>query len=885
MASVEGVPAYLHPGASVSQPPHLEGDPSLATEILPGPPSLATIQQAASGIPKKDNKKPTVTYSYLPTSDPGTTYTTHFALGSISAAPTDMDGTRRKRARLDKGAESTRSQRASARSLAVVSTPSDPIIIPEATASSSHALSDFDPALLPLDSDDAMVSRATSLHEEDTPPEVAESSTRPRGRPSKDKRRGKGKEREREPAVKVKEEPGVVSLDNVPSLSNEDHCSACRSLGALVYCDGCPRAFHWLCLDPPMEASDLPEGESRWFCPACVLEQRPSPKPPTSLKFMAPLVHELANKIPTEYQLPQDIRSFFKDVGTGPRGTYQDMSEVKQPRFNRHGQLEDRDPYRLKDRNGDPMLCFRCGTSALPPGMAADSPTVKRARRSASTNVNNYETGRAIISCDYCHLHWHLDCLDPPLSVMPPWSKKWMCPNHAERVLQPKRRIPRANATPIDITKPRQWNNGNIEVVQADTAPSPARGPDKLNVDEVLINGRRYRVPERIITLDFWDKIARNRRGESASEMEYQVSSLLSSPLTSLSSLADDQESITPLSIDTVSRTQDDVNIAQMLCDMQLHGSSSSAVHSADRAKSHTNGAHKVKAKTVKIEPQEGTLLGKKGVATSGSISAETSRPRRAAASHAVSSRARSSRRSGRSGDEDVPMDVDFELPPLVISSGKRPDARRKAARPPEPVTSVSQTSVSIANGVHLTTAEGDKTPTGQDATESLSISSRSKRTRQPARGKTRAEPTIKPDPDQMDTDLSILAPPPPKASSSKKKKANGTSARHRKPITPPTTNGSAPNPTPTLKIRLPRIGAFTSPSIVNAPSTATDASKASPTKATPSASTVAGSRPRRSLRRQTSVPTPLNSASVSEAGSSSRVNDVGLSASPIESF
>ena len=94
-------------------------------------------------------------------------------------------------------------------------------------------------------------------------------------------------------------------------------------------------------------------------------------------------------------------------------------------------------------------------------------------------------------------------------------------------VQQPKRRIPRANATPIDINKTRQWNNGNIEVIQADTAPQLARIPDKLNMDEVLINGRRYRVPERIITLDFWDKIARNRRGESASEMWGVVSCAL----------------------------------------------------------------------------------------------------------------------------------------------------------------------------------------------------------------------------------------------------------------------------------------------------------------------------------------------------------------------
>lgn len=84
---------------------------------------------------------------------------------------------------------------------------------------------------------------------------------------------------------------------------------------------------------------------------------------------------------------------------------------------------------------------------------------------------------------------------------------------------QPKRRIPRANATPIEITKPRQWNNGSIEIIQAEIGPPPApQAQDKLNVDEVLINGRRYRVPERIITLDFWDKVARNRRGDSASE-------------------------------------------------------------------------------------------------------------------------------------------------------------------------------------------------------------------------------------------------------------------------------------------------------------------------------------------------------------------------------
>ncbi|TBU28935.1 hypothetical protein BD311DRAFT_662317 [Dichomitus squalens] len=874
MASVESAPAYLQPGVSVSQPPHLEGDPSLATEILPGPPPLASIQQA--GVPRKDHKKSSVSYSYLPSADPGTTYTTHFAMTALSAAPADLDGARRKRARLDKGAESSRSQRASARSLAVVAPSSEPIPMPEATASSSHALSDFDPQHLSLDSDDAMVSRATSVHGDDSPPESAEPpSKRQRARPQKDKE--KGKERERD-AVRVKEELTVVSLsEHAPAgFPNEDHCSACRSLGALVYCDGCTKAFHWLCLDPPMEASDLPEGESRWFCPACLLEQRPPPKPPASLKFMGPLVHELGHRTPTEFQLPQDVRSFFKDVGTGTRGTYQDMSEVKQARFNRHGQLEDRDPYRLKDRNGEPVLCFRCGTSALPPGLAADSPTAKRARRSTSTNVPNYETGRAIISCDYCHLHWHLDCLDPPMITMPPWSKKWMCPNHAEHTLQLKRRIPRANATPIDIMKPRQWNNGNIEIIQADSAPPPAIVPGKVNVDEVLINGRRYRVPERIITLDFWDKVAKNRRGESASVTEIDGSSAMSSPLTSLSSL-DDHDSVPPFSMEPAMYSMDDVNFAQMLCNLRLQSSSDSRVPGEDRARSNVNGVHG--AKRIKVE--EGTSQtaldrSQSGAASTSIAGGDTTRPKRAA--RVAPSRSHSTRRSGRSGDGDI-MAIDFDLPPLVISSGKRPDARRKAARPPEAADSASH--APAVNGTASTTTESDKT--ASDATEvpSASVSGRPKRNRQPAKSSSSRAVTIKPDPDADPPTLDI-----PLASASRKK-ANGTS-RASKPSTPPTVNGKTPvasadpkpEATPTLKIRLPRLGAFNSPSA--AKESVLETSRISPTKpAAPAVST----RPRRSLRRQASIPTSLNSASVSDAGSSSRVNDPGLSASPIESF
>ena len=125
-----------------------------------------------------------------------------------------------------------------------------------------------------------------------------------------------------------------------------------------------------------------------------------------------------------------------------------DTSKIKPPRLkyesflplklmpgsdldSRHGQLEDRDPYRLKDRNGDPILCFRCGLSAL---SHHNTPVQPKRPRKASQKPANAEGWKSIVSCDYCDLSWHLDCLDPPLDSMPLFGIKWMCPNHADQV-------------------------------------------------------------------------------------------------------------------------------------------------------------------------------------------------------------------------------------------------------------------------------------------------------------------------------------------------------------------------------------------------------------------------------------------------------------------
>jgi hypothetical protein len=274
-------------------------------------------------------------------------------------------------------------------------------------------------------------------------------------------------------------------------------------------------------------------------------------------------------------------------VGSNPPGHYVDTSLIKAPRLksvialklvrrlgfifvsSRYGQMEYRDPYRTKDKNGAPVLCFQCGASALPPQASHDAPPVQGGSRRPSMRDTESGQWRSIVSCDYCPLHWHLDCLSPPLLSMPPLDRKWMCPNHVDHTLvsawhlfhdlsftEPatkriKHRIPRQNPIVVDVDRLGQGNNGNVEILDTGTSSTL----DKVAVDEVFINGKRYRIPERVIRLDFWDKVYSlhypTQRFVEARSLPWQLTKrysrlknsadVLLSPLTSLSSLDGDE--------------------------------------------------------------------------------------------------------------------------------------------------------------------------------------------------------------------------------------------------------------------------------------------------------------------------------------------------------
>ncbi|XP_041849300.1 autoimmune regulator [Melanotaenia boesemani] len=63
---------------------------------------------------------------------------------------------------------------------------------------------------------------------------------------------------------------------------NDDECAVCKDGGELICCDGCPRAFHLTCLDPPL--TSIPNGS--WQCEWCCGRRVKTENPPLPLQAL-----------------------------------------------------------------------------------------------------------------------------------------------------------------------------------------------------------------------------------------------------------------------------------------------------------------------------------------------------------------------------------------------------------------------------------------------------------------------------------------------------------------------------------------------------------------------------------------------------------------------
>ncbi|XP_008555737.1 PHD finger protein 12 [Microplitis demolitor] len=201
---------------------------------------------------------------------------------------------------------------------------------------------------------------------------------------------------------------------------NRDSCDACQDGGELICCDKCPASFHLQCHDPPLDVSDIPNGE--WICHACRCAKKDlktslknknnnnnninnnnnnnsnnnSSNKKSPLEVLA-LAASLVN--PREFELPRELRLPITFPGTDKVDVLPGKRSKHQGTSSNNGKSHCLDSNLMVPLPA--RLCYECGKSC------------KRA---------------PLIACDYCPLYFHQDCLDPPLTAFP--SGRWMCPNH-----------------------------------------------------------------------------------------------------------------------------------------------------------------------------------------------------------------------------------------------------------------------------------------------------------------------------------------------------------------------------------------------------------------------------------------------------------------------
>ena len=103
-------------------------------------------------------------------------------------------------------------------------------------------------------------------------------------------------------------------------VDHNDLCSACSGAGQLLLCDGCERAFHFTCIDPPIDSQQPPLGE--WYCPNCLKSRLEFPAEERGV--FTNLTAEVNTKNPSAFHLPIYLRDFYEGVKTGEEGEYEE---------------------------------------------------------------------------------------------------------------------------------------------------------------------------------------------------------------------------------------------------------------------------------------------------------------------------------------------------------------------------------------------------------------------------------------------------------------------------------------------------------------------------------------------------------------------------------
>ncbi|KAF9363680.1 hypothetical protein BGX34_003571 [Mortierella sp. NVP85] len=274
---------------------------------------------------------------------------------------------------------------------------------------------------------------------------------------------------------------GVVSItgDELALQYNNDLCEACMGVGEFICCDSCPKVFHFSCCQPPMDPQDLPD---EWWCNECRTKR--NPPPPSSPGIFQQLLDNLNASNPKAFTLPEGILSFNEGVANN-KGIQKEALDNTSTKS--EDSTEDPAPNEaltLQRTYGDDRVCHRCDEGAV--------------------------EDQKMLSCDYCPLHWHLDCLMSPMAS-PSNTHKWMCPNHPDLV---PRRGKRRETVTVQTYDSNWRNNESTEVISGYGTTPRKRSIVETDANEVLC-----RIPERSIKLGFIDKCQRVRESKTGEQI------------------------------------------------------------------------------------------------------------------------------------------------------------------------------------------------------------------------------------------------------------------------------------------------------------------------------------------------------------------------------
>ncbi|POR37916.1 Uncharacterized protein TPAR_01884 [Tolypocladium paradoxum] len=309
-----------------------------------------------------------------------------------------------------------------------------------------------------------------------------------------------------------------------PTSDNDEYCSACGNAGDVVCCDGCPRSFHFECVDM-VQSEDLPD---EWYCNECLIRRFPS-RVPVHKGIFASALNNLEKSIPRAFSLPKKVQNRFEGVKAGADGDYEDVT-VNKTAKKRNGYDELPDFFKQRE-DGQAVLCHACQKSA--------------------TEI------RAIIPCSVCPFYWHIDCLDPPLAV-PPVLKTWRCPAHVDDVLievpslAPAHRFRKVKGSQAitPVVSRGLKNNGHIEI---DWNDEPEEADDSGWPDPQSF-GRTFKLSAKGVVLDFIEQLRHQGAGYGSRQNESKRVPYPSPPTQ--------RNSATPLPGSALERTVEEMQVS-----------------------------------------------------------------------------------------------------------------------------------------------------------------------------------------------------------------------------------------------------------------------------------------------------------------------------------